>query len=53
MMAHYRIAGLAVQMDSFGRIAKQTEPYRCAEERPDIVIYSDWENLKNTGASEG
>lgn len=47
MMNHYRIAGLQVQMDSFGRTVTQAEPYRCEPfEAADIVIQSNWSVLK-------
>lgn len=44
-MQHYRIAGLTVAMESFGRTLTQAEPYRCAEDSPDIVISASWEPL--------
>lgn len=47
MMYHYRIAGLQVAMDSFGRTVTQAESYRCEPfEKADIVIRSNWEALK-------
>ncbi len=47
MMYHYRIAGLQVAMESFGRTVTQAEPYRCVPfEKADIVIRSNWEILK-------
>ena len=47
MMHYYRIAGLQVKMDSFGRTVTQAEPYRCEPfETADIVIQSNWSALK-------
>lgn len=47
MMCTYRIAGLQVEMDSFGRTVTQAEPYRCEPfEKADIVIQSNWQGLK-------
>lgn len=47
MMCTYKIAGLQVEMDSFGRTVKQAEPYRCEPfEKADIVIQSNWQLLK-------
>ena len=44
----YRIAGLTISMDSFGRTAEQAENYRCdSEDQIDIVIESPWENNKH------
>ena len=46
-MLYYKIAGLQVEMDSFGRTVTQAEPYRCEPfEKADIVIQSKWEALK-------
>ena len=43
----YKIAGLRIQMDSFGRTVTQAEPYRAAEPgEPDIVITSDPKQLQ-------
>lgn len=39
MLKHYRIAGLTVEMDTFGRTEKQAEAYLCERvEKPDIVL---------------
>ena len=45
----YKIAGLAVRMDTFGRTQKQAEPYLSADATPDvdIVISSDWKLLQS------
>ena len=46
MEQYYEIAGLTVQMDSFGRTLRQAEPYRCVPAEPDIIIQSDWKTLR-------
>lgn len=46
MEQHYKIAGLTVAMDSFGRTVAQAEPYRCDPAEPDIVIRSEWKTLQ-------
>lgn len=46
MEQYYKIAGLTVKMDSFGRTVEQAEPYRCDPAEPDIVIRSDWQTLQ-------
>lgn len=47
MEQYYKIAGLTVKMDSFGRTVEQAEPYKCAPcEKPQIVIESNWPELK-------
>lgn len=46
MEQYYKIAGLTVQMDSFGRTLTQAGPYRCEPQEPDIVIRSDWRALQ-------
>jgi len=44
---YYKIAGLTVKMDSFGRTVEQAEPYRCAPcDVPQIEIRSDWMEKK-------
>lgn len=46
-MLYYKIAGLQVEMDSFGRTVTQAEPYRCEPfEKADIVIQSNRNALK-------
>lgn len=45
MKNFYKIAGLTVEMESFGRTVTQAEPYLCGESAPDIVIKADWESL--------
>ncbi|MBQ8622103.1 MAG: hypothetical protein IJ422_07295 [Oscillospiraceae bacterium] len=47
-MAYYKIAGLVVEMDSFGRTVKQGAPYRCEAAKPDIIIRTDWQSLQKT-----
>lgn len=47
MEKFYKICGLTVEMESFGRTVTQAEPYICdAVEKPDIVITSRWEELR-------
>lgn len=46
MEQFYKIAGLTVKMDSFGRTVTQAEPYRCAPAEEDIVISSRAEQLR-------
>ena len=47
MIYHYRIAGLRVAMESFGRTVIQAEQYRCEPfKETDIVIRSNWKALK-------
>lgn len=46
MEQYYKIAGLTVEMDSFGRTLEQAEPYRCSPGQPDMVIRSDWKALQ-------
>lgn len=47
MDQYYKITGLSVKMDSFGRTVTQAEPYRTeAVEKPDIVIRGDWKQLQ-------
>ncbi len=49
MEKYYKIAGLSVKMDSFGRTVEQAEPYACEPCDPvDITIQTDWRNLKQT-----
>ena len=49
MTKYYKIAGLTVAMDSFGRTVTQAEPYLCETcEKPDIVIRSDWKRLQES-----
>lgn len=47
MVQYYRIAGLVVQMDTFGRTLKQAEPYLCEKLQPQIDIASDWKALQS------
>lgn len=43
----YKICGLTVKMDSFGKTVTQAESYICdAVEKPDIVITSRWKAMK-------
>lgn len=47
MTKYYKIAGLTVAMDSFGRTVAQAEPYLSAPcEKSDITIQSDWKALQ-------
>ena len=47
MKKFYRIAGLQVEMESFGRTVSQAEPYRCEPvDKVDIVIQSNAKALK-------
>lgn len=47
MEKKYKIAGLIVQMDSFGRTITQAQPYSIiTEQAPDIVIASNWAEKK-------
>lgn len=47
MEKYYKIAGLTVKMDSFGRTVEQAKPYECEPcEAPDITIQTDWKPLK-------
>lgn len=46
MEQYYRIAGLTVCMDSFGRNEVQAKAYLCEPETPDIIIQSNWKKLK-------
>ena len=46
MAQYYRITGLTVEMDSFGRTVTQAEPYLTESANPDIVISSDWRGLQ-------
>ena len=46
-MAFYNIAGLTVEMESYGRTVEQAEMYRCDDcGAPDIHIQSMWEMAK-------
>lgn len=45
----YKIAGLTVAMDSFGRTVRQAQPYRhpdAAPPPPDVIVRSDWQALQ-------
>jgi len=44
----YKIAGLTVQMDTFGRTQEQAKPYLCGEAEPQIVVRSNWQALQAT-----
>lgn len=47
MKSKYKIAGLTVEMESFGRAVEQARPYLCESDQPvDIVISSNWEEKK-------
>ena len=46
-MLHYRVAGLTVAMDTFGRTYRQAKPYLFdTESVPDIFIDTDWHKTK-------
>ena len=47
MVQYYNIAGLTVQMDTFGRTLEQAEPYLCEEAEPQIVMNADWQALQS------
>ncbi|MBP3313655.1 MAG: hypothetical protein J6K84_03240 [Oscillospiraceae bacterium] len=42
MKQTYRIAGLVVEMDTFGRTEQQAKPYMCEYTTPDMTISADW-----------
>ena len=47
MEKFYKIAGLTVKMDTFGRAEEQAMPYRCEPcENPDITVVSNWPTKK-------
>jgi len=46
MTQYYKITGLTVEMDSFGRTVTQAEPYLTQPGKPDIVISADWQGLQ-------
>ncbi|MBQ4157041.1 MAG: hypothetical protein IJO53_03220 [Clostridia bacterium] len=47
MKKYYRIAGLLIEMETFGRNAEQAKPYECAcEGKPDIVVDAQWAQNK-------
>ena len=47
MEQYYKIAGLTVKMDSFGRTLEQAVPYLCEPyESVDVQITSDWKRLQ-------
>lgn len=49
MTQYYKIANLTVAMASFGRTARQAEPYRLeTARRADIVITSNWKALQES-----
>ena len=48
MASYYKIAGLTVQMDTFGRTQEQAKPYLCEEAEPQIVVRSNWQALQVT-----
>ena len=49
MEQFYKIAGLTVRMDTFGRTQRQAEPYRSYQQSSDtdIVISTDWKLLQS------
>ena len=47
MKKYYKIAGLTVEMDSFGKTAEQAEAYAAPQQdETDIVISFDWQAMK-------
>lgn len=46
MEGFYNIAGLTVQMDSFGKTVERAEPYACEKKEPDLTIRSDWKEVQ-------
>ncbi len=46
MEQFYKIAGLVVKMDTFGRTVRQAEAYRCEPAQPDITVVTKWELMK-------
>ena len=47
MEKYYKIAGLTVKMDTFGRTEEQARPYACEPSEPiDIVVQSCWPEIK-------
>lgn len=47
MIKYYKIAGLTVEMDTYGRTEKQSLPYLTEKKSSDIVIQADKEALIN------
>ncbi len=47
MERYYRIAGLTVKLDSFGRTVTQAEPYACPPAEPDMTVCTDWRELQS------
>ena len=46
-MGRYKIAGLIVEMDSFGKTVEQAKPYLVdTAGDPDIIISSNWQRFK-------
>lgn len=48
MEQFYKIAGLTVAMDSFGRTVEQAKPYLSERSEPDMIISGNWEKLKES-----
>lgn len=46
MTQYYKIAGLTVAMDTFGRTLEQAKPYQCDPAEPDMRIESHWQMLQ-------
>lgn len=47
MEKYYKIAGLIVKMNSFGRTEEQASPYVCETvEIPDVEVISKWDEIK-------
>lgn len=47
MVRYYKIAGLTVKMDTFGRTLEQARPYLCEEAVPDINIAVNYNELRS------
>lgn len=46
-MEYYKVAGLSVAMESFGKTVEQAKPYLADPvDKPDIIIRSNWQKLK-------
>ncbi len=47
MKLYYKIAGLSVEMESFGKTVEQAKAYLAdAVDEPDIIVQSNWQRLK-------
>lgn len=48
MEQYYKIAGLTVKMDTFGRTQEQAKPYLTEPAAPDLCILSNWQELQRS-----